>query len=289
MQENTKSETPEDFSENEEPLSNEEETSPQENSNSPDSGFEEQEGELLPPHETRKSGTGKVFLLLILFLAGLVGYLYFNNLIPAKVLNLIFPKSSPSRPPALITQTPSFVEVMPEITGAPKPDKVVEAPEPEKVVEATIPDATNLLSKPYQSQEIHISGHASSRTESANDFGQKTIIERETHLSGYKPIPTLSGDGFSQKTTMEGEVHETPLPNPDNPIEEKEFIVEQKSIETPVTESISVLRSEPAKPLRNKAVQAYLDFIESTLQKLFELAKECFEISWNYVKGKLSS
>ena len=29
MQENTKSETPEDFSENEEPLSNEEETSPQ--------------------------------------------------------------------------------------------------------------------------------------------------------------------------------------------------------------------------------------------------------------------
>ena len=30
MQENTKSETPEDFSENEEPLSNEEETSPQE-------------------------------------------------------------------------------------------------------------------------------------------------------------------------------------------------------------------------------------------------------------------
>ncbi len=299
MQENNKSETPEDFSENEEPLPNREETTaqenpsssepkfeeqgeettPQANLNSPESGFDEQEGELLLPDEKRSYGTGKFFLLLILLLAGLGGYLYFNNLIPAKILNIIFPKSAPSMPPALITQTPSFIEETPVILETPKSDEIVET---------TIPEPTTILPKPPETQEMHISGHAPIPTLSGNDFGQ-TTIKQETHVSGYKPKPTISGEGFGQPT-IEEKTQRTPVPNLANHIEEKELILEQKSIEIPMTEPMLAPdhdSQEPGPPLRGKAVQAYLNFIESTIEKLVELTKECFEISWNYLKGKL--
>jgi hypothetical protein len=276
MQENNKSETPEDFSENEEPLPNREEITAQENPNSPESGFEEQEGELLLPHEKRSYRTGKVFLLLILLLAGLGGYLYFNNLIPAKILNIIFPKSAPSMPPALITQTPSFIEETPVILETPKPDEVVET---------TIPDPTTILPKPPETQEMQISGHA---TISGKEFGQ-TIIKQETHVSGYKPKPTISGKEFGQPTIQE-KTQRAPVPDLANLFEEKELILEQKSIETPMTKPMLApdpVPQEPGAPLRGKAVKAYLDFIESTIEKLVELTKECFEISWNYLKEKL--
>jgi hypothetical protein len=301
MQENNKSETPEYFSENEEPLPNREETTTQENLssseprfeeqgeetasqenlNSPESGFEEQEGELLLPDEKKNYGTGKVFLLLILLLAGLGGYLYFNNLIPSKILNIIFQKSAPSMPPALITQTPSFIEETPVI---------LETPKSYEVVETTIPKPTTILPKPPETQEIHISGHAPIPTLSGNDFGQ-TTIKQEAHISGYKPKPTISGEGFGQPT-IEEKKQGTPVPGLANLIQEKELILEQKSIEIPMTEPI--LASDPnsqgsGAPLRGKAVQAYLDFIESTIEKLVELTKECFEISWSYLKEKLSS
>ena len=303
MQENTNSEKPEDFSENEEPLSNnkettsqenpsssdssfeqqEKKTTPQENSTSYESGFEEQEGELLLPDEKKNYGTGKVFLLLILVLAGLGSYLYFNNLIPAKILNIIFPKSTPSMPPALITQTDSFIEETPAI---------VETTESDEMVETKIPDPTSILPKPPETQTMHISGHAHIPTLSGNESGQ-TTIKQETHVSGYKPkpTPTISGESLVGQLTIEGETQGIPVPNPANLIEEKELILEQKSIEIPVTESMSEPEPdphEPVAPLRGKAVQAYLDFIESTMQKLVELTKEYFHISWNYLKGKLS-
>jgi hypothetical protein len=281
MQENNKPETPEDFSENEEPLPNREETTPQENLNSPESGFEEQEGELLLPDEKSNYGIGKVFLLLTLLLACLGGYLYFNNLIPVKVLNIIFPKSAPSMPPALITQTPPFIEETLVILETPKSDKIVET---------TIPEPTTILPKPPETQEMHISGHAPIPTISGNDFGQ-TTIKQETHVSGYKPKPTISGKGLVQPT-IEEKTQRTPVPDLASLIEEKELTLEQKkSIETPTTEPMLAPAPNPQEssraPLRGKGVQAYLDFIESTIEKLVELTKESFEISWNYLKGKL--
>jgi len=280
MQENNKSEAPEDFSENEEPLPNREETTAQENPNSLESGFEEQEGELLLPDEKRNYGTGKVFLLLILLLAGLGGYLYLNNLIPAKILNIIFPKSAPSIPPALITETPSFIEETPVILEAPKPDEIVET---------TIQEPPTILSKPSETQEMHISGHAPIPTLYGNDFGQ-TTIKQETHVSGYKPKPTISGKGFGQPTIQE-KTHRAPVPDSANLIEEKELTLEQKPIEIPMTKPMLAPDpdpQEPGTPLRGRAVKAYLDFIESTIEKLVELTKECFEISWSYLKGKLN-
>ena len=62
MQDNTKPGIPEGFSENEKPLTDKEEITPQENTNFTEPGFEEQEGELLPPDEKKKSSTGKLFL-----------------------------------------------------------------------------------------------------------------------------------------------------------------------------------------------------------------------------------
>ena len=279
MQENNKSETPEDFSENEEPLPNREEITAQENPSSSESGFEEQEGELLLPDEKRRYGAGKVFLLLILLLAGLGGYLYFNNLIPAKILNIIFSKSPPSMPPALTTQTPSFIEETPVILETPKSDEIVET---------TIPEPTTILPKSPENKEMHISGHAPIPTLYGNDFGQ-TTIKQETHVSGYKPKPTISGKGFGQPTIQE-KTHRAPVPDSANLIEEKELTLEQKPIEIPKTKPMLAPDpdpQEPGTPLRGRAVKAYLDFIESTIEKLVELTKECFEISWNYLKEKL--
>ena len=280
MQENNKSEAPEDFSENEEPLPNRQETTSREHLNSPESGFEEQEGELLLPDEKRKYGTGKVFLLLILVLAGLGSYLYLNNLIPAKILNIIFSKSPPSMPPALTTQTPSFIEETPVILETPKSDKIVET---------TTPELTTILPKLPATQEMHISGNAPIPILSGNDFGQ-TTIKQETHVSGYKPKLTISGKGFGQPTIKE-KTQRTPAPDLTNLIEKKELTLEQKSIKIPMTEPVLAPApdpQEPGAPLRGKAVQAYLNFIESTIEKLVEFTKECFEISWNYLKKKLS-
>jgi len=46
---------------------------------------------------------------------------------------------------------------------------------------------------------------------------------------------------------------------------------------------------EPSEPLaeRNESVQAYLDFIESSVQKLGELIKEGFTLGWDYMTEKL--
>jgi hypothetical protein len=180
----------------------------------------------------------------------------------------------------LITQTPSFIEETPVILEAPKPDEIVET---------TIQEPPTILSKPSETQEMHISGHAPIPTLYGNDFGQ-TTIKQETHVSGYKPKPTISGKGFGQPTIQE-KTHRAPVPDSANLIEEKELTLEQKPIEIPMTKPMLAPDpdpQEPGTPLRGRAVKAYLDFIESTIEKLVELTKECFEISWSYLKGKLN-
>ena len=62
MQDNTKPGIPEDFLENEKSLTDKEEITPQENTSFTEPGFEEQEGELLPPDEKKKCRKGKLFL-----------------------------------------------------------------------------------------------------------------------------------------------------------------------------------------------------------------------------------
>ena len=225
-----------------------------ENSTELDLGFEDQEGEFLPPEERKKSGAGKVFLFLILVLAGSGSYLYFNNLIPVEILNLVFPKSAPSKPPALVTQTPLFME-----------EVVAETPEHVDVPEVTAVAVPEPISPaPPENQETHISGAP----------------------VDYMPSTHLSGTDFDQ--TLESEEPQE-IASPAEP----EPTVEQEVIEKAVTEPIAPPVAEPAlpepdEPRRGKAVQAYLDFIESSILKSGELIKEGFNWGWDYLKRKFT-
>ncbi|MBC8286297.1 MAG: hypothetical protein H8E42_02355 [Nitrospinae bacterium] len=253
MQDNTESENPENFSENEEHLPNAEETTPPENSDSPDPGFEDQEGELMPPDENKKSGAGKIFLFLILVLAGSGGYLYFNNLIPPEILNLVSPKPTPPSPPALITQTTPFEEA--------------EIPEPVEVFKTPVAEPVTVA--PPETPETPVS----------DDVAEPI------------PSPHISGKDFDP-TAIEEEkaLQETAVLEEAEPIIAQEVVEEIEFIREPVAETITPpepASPEPEGPQRSKASQAYLDFIESSVQKLGQLIEKGFNWGWDYLKRKL--
>ena len=275
MQDNTESEKPGDFSENEKPVPEEpipeaEETVPSEDSDTAESvsEFEEQESEFLPPEEKKKSGAGKVFFFLILILAGSGSYLYFNNLIPAEILNLVFPKTAPSKPPALITETTPFMEE--------------EVPAPAEIVETPIAEPVAVSPEPPEILETHISGNN---------------VEPE-------PTPHISGGDFDQAVKEEETLQETASLEeiqPEEMVEEEPrelenqeeaepiiaVVEEVELISEPVAETITLPEPaslEPEGPQRSKASQAYLDFIESSVLKIGELIKEGFNWGWDYLK-----
>jgi hypothetical protein len=271
MQDNTESEKSGNFSDNEEPIPEVAETVPSE---IPDltesgSGFEEQKREFLPPGEKKKTGTGKVFLFLIIVLGGSGSYLYFNNLIPPKILNLVYPQSPPSKPLALITKTPPFMEEVDEI---PLPTKIVEAP----VVKPPEPHISGNVAEPQP--PAHIPG---------SDFDQ-TVIE----------------ENFSETTSLEKaqpEIQDEKEPRAGENLEEAEPIVvhevteEVESTQEPVTAlaAETILPSKPASrepqdPQRSKTSQAYLDFIESSVLKIGKLIGEGFNWGWDYLKKKFA-
>ena len=259
MEENTKSENPEDPLKKEERSLNEEELS--ENSQ-PDPQFEEQEGEVLPPEEKKNSGAGKLFFLLILVLSGSGGYLYFNNLIPPEILDLVLQKPARSKPPALVVDSPS----LPEFTLEEEP--LASTPGP--------------LSVTPEVEEKYISGR----------FG--------------KPESRISGSGLNHDPDVkpEKDLRETARGKKTEPVAEKAMIEEREVILEPAAGKIlpsideesssiseepgparekSIPESDPSseKPgespeKRNKAVQAYLDFIETSAQKLGGLIRDGF-------------
>ncbi len=289
MQENTKSEKPEDSLGEEEHLPDAEEMP--ENSTESDPEFEEQK--FLPSEEKKKSWAGKVLLLLILVLTGSGGYLYFNNLIPAEVSNFVFQKPAPSKPLALVTPTPPFMGEMD-----------VEIPEPAEVPEPVITKPAAI--SPLGIQETRPSGTPSTSPVRlpGNDFDRTPEEEdvakepQETASLG-EPDPTME-----QKVAEEvvAEVIAPPEPSSEEDVakepqettslEEPDPTMEQKVAEEVVAEVIvppepsSLL--EPDELQRTEAVQAYLDFIESSVQKFGQLIKEGFDWSWDYLKQKLS-
>ena len=277
MQDNTESEKSGNFSDNEEPIPEVAETAPSEipDLTEPGPGFEEQKREFLPPEEKKKSGAGKVFLFLILVLGGSGSYLYFNNLIPPKILNLVYPKSPPSKPLALITETPPFME---EVAEIPLPTEIVETP----VVEPT---------EPPEIPETHISGNVAEPKPPA-------------HISGSDFDQTFIEENFPETTSLEEAQSEEQVeeePREVENLEEAEPIVvhevteEVESIREPVTELVAetILPPEPASlepqvPQRSKTAQAYLDFIESSVLKIGKLIGEGFNWGWDYLKKKFA-
>ena len=263
MQDNTESEKLGDFSENEKPIPEAEESVPSENPDSAESGseFEEQDGEFLPPEEKKKSGAGKVFLFLILVLGGSGSYLYFNNLIPPKILNLVYPKSPPSKPLALIAETPPFME------------EVAEIPLPTEI------------------PETHISGNVAESKPSAHIPGSnfdQTVIEENSS-------ETTSLEEAQPEEQIEEEPREVENLEEAEPIEVHEVTEGVEFIREPVTElaAETILPPEPASlepqvPQRSKTAQAYLDFIESSVLKIGELIGEGFNWGWNYLKKRFA-
>lgn len=242
-----------------------EEAKPPENPDlsEPGSSFEEQEGEFVPPEEQKKSATGKALFLLILVLAGSGSYLYYNDLVPSEILNLIAPKSAPSKPPAVVTQSPPFIEEETvEIPSAPEPA------EPIEVLPAPDTHLSGASAEPMT--PAHISGGDSDQTEVEEP--QESTSPEESELAE-EPAPV---------------VEPAPVEEPAPVVEPAPMVVDQgKTIEEEVP-TMTPSSTEPEEPERSKAAQAYLDFIEASVQKLGELIKEGFNLAWDYMKKKIS-
>ena len=204
-----------------------------------------EEQEVLPLDEKKKSGTGKIFLFLVLVLAGSGGYLYFNNLIPSEILNLISPKQATS--PALVAimpPTPLPVEVVePESPSVPPvlpetPEMPVISPEPPPVP-PVLPETP----------KTHISGGT---------------VESPARISGnnFAQIPETKEEKYSPETASAAEP-QTMVPAIEEPPEPPPIVK------------------------RNESVQAYIDFIESSVQKLGELIKKGFNLGRDYLRKQL--
>ena len=221
--------------------------------------FEEQEGEVLPLTEKKKSGAGKYFLLLVFILAGSGGYLYVNNLIPPEIIELVFPKPVSPRSPALITQIPP----------TPLPLDPVES----EVVPA--PVQSHLSGRP----EIFIPPNPISEAEwyeETEGFSGTTNTAEPVH----KPSDTQS-------------LAVTPQPQIEpitiiEPIEHLEPVVEPEASVTPSEPSV-LKPVESAEPIieRDKSTQAYLDFIENSFLKLGGWIKQGFNWGWEYLEKTL--
>jgi hypothetical protein len=273
MQDNTESEKSGNFSDNEEPIPEVAETASPEIPDLTESGprFEEQKREFLPPEEKKKSGAGKVFLFLILVLGGSGSYLYFNNLIPPEILNRVYPKSPPSKPFALITETPPFIE---EVAEIPLSTEILEAPVVEPAEAPEIPETHVSGNVAEPKPPAHISG---------SDFNQ-TVIEKNfpetTNLEEAQPEEQVEEEPREIENLEEAE-----------PIVVHKVTEEVESIREPVTELVAetILPPEPTSlkpqvPQRSKTAQAYLDFIESSVLKIGQLIEEGFNWGWDYLK-----
>jgi hypothetical protein len=263
MQENTKPENPEDS----DPLDKEQKSSGAEGSalpeNSapslpePDPQFEEQEGEVLPREERKKSGAGTLFLLLVFILAGSGGYLYFNNLIPPEILNLVFPKPVTPESPVLVAQvppTPLPIEPL-ELEIAKGPNPATPASESPDMIFPAIQISGNEVDPNSEVQEV----------EEAEKISPEHSLDL---IKNKEPEETQE-----KKVTPEFSV------TPKQEVEEIAPRIEEPAAPDPIESTPSITK-------RNKSTQAYLDFIESSAQKLSQLIKKYFYLGWNFFKTK---
>ena len=263
MQENTESKNPEDS----DPLDNEENfpdaaAALPENSESDlpesDPQLEEQGEEALPLEDKKKSGAGKFFLFLILILAGSGGYLYFNNLIPSEILNLVFPKQAPPKPSALVAKIPP--------TPLPIEEEGFEMP-------VIIPVPPTVPPTLPETQETHISG-------SPVDSLPPTRISGNNFDQIPETKPAEEPEKYSQDTASVAEPEALVLPITAS-------VAEHEAIVPPLEEPPETVAPSLPVEKRNESVQAYLDFIESSIQKLGKLIKEGLDLGWDYITEKL--
>ncbi|MDC1152534.1 hypothetical protein OAT06_00875 [Nitrospinaceae bacterium] len=276
MQENTESEKSNETKtpEKEEALSDEKPTSKLSESSEYEPSFEEQKGEVLSSEE-KKGSPYKLFLFVLLLLTGGSSYLFYTDQIPPQIKEWIAPLLKPLEQP-LTSLKPA---------PAPRPHKKIIPGVKEKVSDPTIQKETIIVEEksvpkitPSPSNEERVSGSQTNTMpevkEADSNYPEKVagtsiFIEPklETLVEETKAefIPQESenieakdhADEIFAPPTPAAIPHTQPTPNIEKP----------KFAETP---------TQFKKNQKNKAVQAYLDFFETTLVKIGELIKAGF-------------
>lgn len=250
MQENTEKPEDQDTPEKEETSSNAEEAPEITEPSEDEPPFEEHEGEVLPSERKTKSGCG-IFIFLLLLLTGGTGYLYYTHQIPPQIMQWIEPLIRELQP-----KQHDPIARPPVITRPPEKSPIA------------------LEEKPILKESPKIEEEPAIEEESPINTGSTPSIETE-HISGSptKPIPepVETNSKVSGNTTLV----------------EPEVVMEEPEAQESFVERAPVSSPPPQKPTepeekgkRTEAVQAYLDFFESTLVKIGELIKTGF------VKGK---
>ena len=247
MQENTEKPEDSDVPEEEKNPSDIEESSELSEDESP---FEEHDGEVIPAESKKQSGCG--FLILILFLlTGGSGYLYYTDQIPPQIMQRIKP----------------LINLQPK-----QHNKIVRSP----VVSPSEKEPVTIEEKPIfeESQSIE--------EEPSNKIVSSPSLETE-HISGSPTGPISEPVEVDHPVEISGNT--TPLVEPVDEVIEEEPETQERFLETvPVytpPEPPSLPKPDKLEEVeRNEAVQAYLDFFESSLVKIGELIKTGF------VKGK---
>ena len=296
MQENTESENPDGSEVPKEADTHLEEK--QEN----ESEFEEHDAEVIQPEQKKKNGCG-FFILVLLLLAGGIGYLYYTNQVPTKIIQWVKPIINKlNLPLGKLTPSPPAEKSAPNIekqNSSSTLDEETFVPEQETKVE--IPSAPS-----GDKTEEHISG---SQSENENDtVAEPTLpsIENKTekHISGsqsetisevIEPNNKANISGASikfeqlkkeeEKIEKHEEIKDTPTKEPvlsiPTPLEPPPDL--EKPSKTNFEEPIQKREKE-----RNQAVQEYLDFFEASLLKLAELIKTGFSLGKDFVVNFLN-
>ena len=280
MQENTESEKPNKAKTPEkiEELSDEKPTSKPSESSESEPSFEEQEGQVLPP-EKKKSGRYGLFLFILLLLTGGSGYLFYTDQIPPQIKEWIEPLLKP------LEQGLARINPAP----APRPPKDIISGVKEKVFDPTIQKETAIV------EEKPVPKITPSSSNEERFSGSQTNTISEVKEAGLNYPDKVTGTSIFIEPKLETLVEETKaeiIPEESENIEAEDHANEIFSPTIPVT--IPHTQSTPnieepkfteaptqfKKNQKNKAVQAYLDFFESTLVKIGELIK------LGFAKGK---
>ena len=247
MQENTEKPEDSEVPEKEENTSDIEESSELSEDKSP---FEEHDGEVIPAESKKQSGCGFLILILLLLTGG-SGYLYYTDQIPPQIILWVEP----------------LINLQPK-----QHNKIVRSPvfsPPEK-------EPVTIEEKPIfeESQSIE--------EEPSNKIVSSPSLETE-HISGSPTKPISEPTDVDHPVEISGNI--TPLVEPvDEVIEEEpetqERFLERAPVYTPPEPNPPPEPDQLEEGEKNEAVQAYLDFFESSLVKIGELIK------MGFVKGK---
>jgi len=297
--EKEKSSVPEDppeskFEDKEDTPPEAEELSVSEDTSDPE--FEEQQCEFLSPEKKKRSGCGFVLFILVLFIGG-AGYLFYAKQIPSIIREPLEPLFKPIKNQLAKLRPESISEKSKKPITKVKKKISTPSGQEEALKEVTVFEKE--IKKIPSRTEQHVSGF---QIESTSEVGEG-VANYTAEISGntmqikQKPKTLVKNSGVeTQLPEAKTEAHETETQAHKTKIE-KQHEIEAKKEEAPwVSPMMTSIPRTPPKLTekrieetaveetlaeRSEAVQAYLDFVESTVVKTGELIKKGF------IKGKV--